>query len=378
MLMHGKIERIGQSVSESNGKNSTQLVFTNADGVSDSHSIHATQRSQVIVKLIQWLESQPCFQNITAVGHRVVYGMVHPTPQLITPQLLDELQKFMQLDPEHMPFEVELITAMQQRHPDLLQVACFDTSFHRSMPAMAKTLPLPAHYQSAGIERYGFHGLSYTYLLEELARLGDHSATQGRVIMAHLGNGASLAAVRNGTCMDTSMGFTPSSGIMMSTRSGDIDPGILYYLSQHEGMTSTQLQHLVNHEAGLLGVSGSSADVRDLLAIEKNDPRAALALAMFCYQIKKCIGAYAAALGGLDTLVFAGGIGENAASIRQRVCTQLQFLGIDIDTSRNDQNAAIISTDSSAVTIRVIRTDEELMIARYTGRLLLNAAPKQR
>jgi acetate kinase len=229
---------------------------------------------------------------------------------------------------------------------------------------VAKLLPIPRRFDAKGIQRYGFHGLSYAYLMEELARLGDPAATKGRVILAHLGNGASLAAVRDGKSMDTSMGFTPTAGLVMSTRSGDLDPGLAPYLARTEKMTTQQFYKMVNHESGLLGVSETSSDMRDLLDHEKGDVRAAEAVALFCYQAKKWIGSFAAVLGGLDTLVFAGGIGENAAFVRSRICEGLNFLGIELDESRNAQAAPAISVTGGRVTVRVIRTDEELMIAR--------------
>ena len=290
--------------------------------------------------------------------------MSHSAPERVTNALLDELRRIMAFDPEHLPFEIELITAISRRHAKLPQVACFDTAFHRSMPAIAKRLPIPRRFQAMGIERYGFHGLSYTFLMSELVRLGDAAARNGRVILAHLGNGASLAAVRDGRSIDTSMGFTPASGTMMSTRSGDLDPGLSHYLAEVKQMSGSQFQRMVNHDAGLLGVSEISSDMRDLLALEATDERAAEAIAMFCYHAKKWIGGFAAALGGLDTLVFAGGIGENAAPIRERICADLGFLGVELDTAANTQSAAVISAPASRVTVRVIRTDEEWVLAR--------------
>jgi len=235
---------------------------------------------------------------------------------------------------------------------------------------MAKLLPIPRRYDAKGIQRYGFHGLSYAYLMEELVRLGDPAAKTGRVILAHLGNGASLAAVLNGKSIDTSMGFTPAAGLVMSTRTGDLDPGLAPYLARTEQMTTEQFDGMVNHQSGLLGVSETSSDMRDLLDHEKSDVRAAEAVALFCYQTKKWIGAFAAALGGLDTLVFAGGIGENAAPVRARICDGLNFLGVKLDKARNAKNAAVISANASVVKVRVIRTDEELMIARSVCRIL--------
>ena len=237
------------------------------------------------------------------------------------------------------------------------------------MPQVAKLMPIPRRYVAKGVERYGFHGLSYAYLMEELSRL-DPTATPGRIILAHLGNGASLAAVRRGKSIDTSMGFTPTAGLVMSTRTGDLDPGLVYYLARTERMSAARFQRMVNHESGLLGVSATSSDLRDLLAGEADDARTAEAVALFCYQAKKWIGSFAAALGGLDTLVFAGGIGENASQVRARICDELGFLGIELDQARNAKNAPLISQDLGSVKVRVIRTDEELMIARSVTRVL--------
>jgi acetate kinase len=275
----------------------------------------------------------------------------------------------MPYDPDHLRREIGLIEAFRQRHPKLPQIACFDTAFHRTMPRVAKLLPIPWRYATKGVERYGFHGLSYTYLMEELGRL-DPAATKGRVILAHLGSGASLAAVHLGKSIDTSMGFTPTAGLVMGTRSGDLDPGLIYYLERTERMTIKQFQHMVNHESGLLGVSGTSSDLRDLCASEATHIRAAEAVDLFCYQAKKWIGSFAAALGGLDTLVFAAGIGENAPLIRQRICDGLEFLGVKLNQKLNAKNASLISSSAGRVKVRVIRTDEELMIARSVTRLL--------
>lgn len=313
--------------------------------------------------LIDWLESQPLFESIDGVGHRVVHGMLHAAPELVSSELLQELRTIIPFDPEHLPREIELIETMGRRRPDLPQVACFDTAFHRNMPRVATQLPIPRRYAAKGVQRYGFHGLSYQFLMQELARIGDPAAGTGRIILAHLGSGASLAAVQNGRCIDTSMGFTPAAGLVMGTRSGDLDPGLMSYLALTDAMTAEKFQVMVNHESGLLGISESSADVRDLLDREASDPRAAEALAVFCYQAKKWIGSFAAALGGLDTLVFAGGIGENSGAVRGRICKGLTHLGIEIDQSANERNAPRISPDAGAVRVRVIRTDEESVIA---------------
>jgi acetate kinase len=319
-------------------------------------------------RLVQKLKEQSSIAAPDAIGHRVVHGMLHTQPERVTPGLLEELRRITPYDPEHLPREIALIEALQKRFPNVPQVACFDTAFHRHMPAVATLLPIPRRYAAKGVQRYGFHGLSYTFLLGELARLGDPAAVRGRVILAHLGSGASLAAVLDGRGIDTSMGFTPAAGLVMGTRSGDLDPGLMSYLALTESMTAAQFQTLVNHESGLIGISESSADVRDLLEREGADARAREAIDLFCYQARKWIGAFAAALSGVDTLVFAGGIGENSAPVRRRICDGLQFLGIEIDDTLNQQHAACISTGAAAV--RVIRTDEESVIADLTRRVL--------
>ena len=360
--LYGKVDRIGLS--------GTNLTFHDPDGKPQaSRSLAAADHKSAASFLIDWFEGQKAFASVKAVGHRVVHGMTHSEPEQVTPELIDELHRITPYDPDHLPREIELIEAFRQRHPKLPQVACFDTAFHHTMPRVAKLLPIPRRFDTKGVQRYGFHGLSYAYLMEELARLGDPAATTGRVILAHLGNGASLAAVRDGKSIDTSMGFTPTAGLVMSTRSGDLDPGLAPYLARTEQMTTEQFYEMVNHESGLLGVSETSSDMRDLLAREADDVRAAEAVAMFCYQAKKWIGSFAAALGGLDTLVFAGGIGENAPLVRARICEGLSFLGIELNESRNAETAGVISTDASRVAVRVIRTDEELMIARSVCRV---------
>jgi acetate kinase len=304
------------------------------------------------------------------VGHRVVHGMQYTEPQIVTQKLLDELHRISPCDPDHLPREVEMIEVFRERRPRLPQVACFDTAFHRAMPRVARLLPIPRRFEAMGVQRYGFHGLSYAYLLEELARVAGTKAARGRVVLAHLGNGASLAAVRDGQSLDTSMGFTPAGGIPMGTRPGDLDPGVAWFMMLTENLTPDQFNNLMNHESGLLGVSGTSSDMRDLLKLEAGDTRSAEAVALFCYQVKKWVGAFAAVLGGLDTLVFAGGIGENAPVVRARICDGLGFLGIELNDRRNTENAAVISADTSRVPVRVMHTDEELMIATTVCRVL--------
>jgi acetate kinase len=337
-----------------------------ARGAPPRLAVDAADHRTAAAFLLDWLEANPMFRDVSAVGHRVVHGMKRSSPERVTPSLLDELRRIIPYDPEHLPSEIELIEAIGRKFPQLPQVACFDTAFHRSMPRVATLLPIPRRYEAKGIQRYGFHGLSYTFLLQELLRIGDPAATRGRIILAHLGNGASLAAVREGQCIDTSMGFTPAAGLVMSTRSGDLDPGVMSFLSIAESMSPESCRKMINHESGLLGVSETSSDVRDLLAREAGDVRAAEALALFCYQTKKWIAAFAGALGGLDTLVFAGGIGENAPLIRARICAGLEFLGVELHERRNAENSARISSDAGSVAVRVVRTDEESVIAALT------------
>jgi acetate kinase len=360
-LEYGKIERIGQpgaafEASAGKGKPAQRVAL-------DAGSFRSAVDS-----LLKWLEAQPRFAEVSAVGHRVVHGMAHAEPARVTPQLLEEFRAAIPYDPEHLPQEIELIETLGRRFPRLVQVACFDTAFHRSMPRVATLLPIPRRYEALGVRRYGFHGLSYTFLLQELARLGDPAAERGRVILAHLGNGASIAAVRDGRSIDTSMAFTPAAGLPMSTRSGDLDPGVLSFLARSAGRDADSLQKMVNHESGLLGISETSSDVRDLLSREREDVRAAEAIGVFCYQAKKWIAAFAGALGGLDTLVFAGGIGENSEPVRTRICAGLQFLGVDLDEVRNRKHAPLIS--AGRVDVRVIQTDEESVIARMTAETL--------
>jgi acetate kinase len=359
----GKVDRIGLS--------GTNLTFNDPTrSQQDSHRIQVSDPSSVANFLIGWLEAQNGFAHLKAVGHRVVHGMKHTEPERVTQELLDELHRIIPYDPDHLPLEIELIEAFRQRHPKLPQVACFDTAFHRTMPRVARLLPIPHRFDAMGIQRYGFHGLSYAYLLEELAHAAGPKAAQGRVILAHLGNGASLAAIRAGKSIDTSMGFTPTGGLPMGTRTGDLDPGVAWYLMQTENLTPKQFNNLINHESGLLGVSETSSDMRDLLDHETQDVRAAEAVALFSYQVKKWIGAFAAALGGLDTLVFAGGIGEKAPVVRARICAGLEFLGIELGEKRNAANEGVISAAASRVAVRVIRTDEERMLAKTVCRVL--------
>jgi acetate kinase len=370
--LYGRIERIGLP--------GATLILAEADGAPHEQPLGAPPAdfSTAIARVLDTLAPHLSRAPLTAIGHRVVHGMRRSSPARITKELLSELEALVPFDPEHMPGEIELMRATLERWSEVPQVACFDTAFHRTLPRVAVQLPIPRRYEAEGVQRYGFHGLSYTYLMEEIERLDGRRAARGRIVLAHLGNGASLAAVRDGVSIDTSMSFTPTGGIPMSTRSGDLDPGVVSFLMRNESMDAARLERLVSHESGLLGLSETSSDVRDLLAREGTDVRAAEALELFCYQSRKYIGAFAAALGGLDALVFAGGIGENAASVRARICTGLGFLGLEIDASRNAVHAAVISSEASGVRVHVIRTDEASVIARQTLRLLGRLNPSVR
>ncbi len=356
--LNGSVDRIGLA--------GTNLTFRNSAGNQKGNlALESSDNRSASNFLIDWLNKQVDFALISGVGHRVVFGMERTEPEHITDELLTELRRISPYDMDHLPAEIQLIEAFRQRHPKLPQVACFDTAFHCTMPRVAKLLPIPRRFDEMGIRRHGFHGLSYAYLIEELARVAGTTTAQGRVILAHLGGGASLAAVRGGKSIDTSMGFTPAGGLTMGTRPGDLDPGVAWHMIQLENLTPKQFNDLINQDSGLLGISETSSDMRDLLARETDDVRAAEAVALFCYQAKKWIGAFAAALGGLETLVFAGGIGESAPIVRARICDGLEFLGIELEEKQNVANADVISANAGRVAVRVIHTDEEWMIARH-------------
>ena len=365
----GKIERIGLP--------DANLTVEKVGGGKIAKPLDAPNHTAAVGALMDWLADSVGHGALAAVGHRVVHGGPdYSEAQRVTRKMVDYLRTLSPFDPEHLPEEIELTEAVFRRFPDLPQVACFDTAFHHDLPQVARLLAIPRRYAAQGVRRYGFHGLSYAFLMEELARVGGPEVARGRVILAHLGNGASLAAVRDGKPVDTSMGFTPTAGVPMSTRSGDLDPGLVWYLARTEHLTAKQFNEMVNFQSGLQGVSETSSDMRDLLQREASDVRAAEAVALFCYHVKKCIGAFAAALGGLDTVVFAGGIGENAPPIRSRICNGLGFLGVELDEEANSSNAAMISPNGGRVAVRVIRTDEEWMIARTVYRVLQEGGGK--
>jgi acetate kinase len=359
LILSGEFKRIGLSHS----------VFSveghNQETVVPSHDV-------ALQTLFGWLASYNSDVKLDAVGHRLVYGgLEYHKPQLITPTLENDLKKLIPFAPDHLPEELKAIEAVKNVHPRLPQVVCFDTAFHWESPKIAKLYPLPRDYWDEGLRRYGFHGLSYAYILQELTRK-DGAAGDGRIVVAHLGNGASMAAIRNRTPVDTTMGMTPSGGLMMGTRSGDLDPGAVFYVL-NKGSSVDAAKAVLNDRAGLLGLSGISSDMQDLLSKETIDQHAADAIELFCYQARKFLGSLVAVLGGLDTLVFTAGIGQHAPSVRSRICEGLEFLGIRLDSQLNNSNASVISTEESPVQVRVMKTNEEIMIARYTNDVISKA-----
>ena len=368
-IFSGQIKRIGLN----------DPVFTVINNITDEKNeiiINATNFKETAEVLIEWILKQKYFEQVSCIGHRIVHGMDHAHPEIIDDNLVKELNRISEYDPDHLPAEIEVIQLLKKQFPTLLQVACFDTSFHTTMPRVAKMLPVPRRFDRAGIRRYGFHGLSYTYLLEVLGNMEGADKSNGRIILAHLGNGASLAAIKDRKSMDTTMGFTPASGLVMGTRPGDLDPGVAWYMMQSEQLTAKQFNQLINHKSGLLGVSEISSDMQDLLQKENENKKAAEAIDLFCYSVKKWIGSFAAVLNGLDTLVFSGGIGENAPLIRSRICKGVDYLGIEINEEENKKNATVISTGNSKVKVYVIPTDEEIIIAKETRELYIKAQNK--
>jgi acetate kinase len=355
------VERIGQPGS--------RLTATSpASDAKNTASLDATNHRTALIGAVDYARRSFDF-TVDAIGHRVVHGgATHAAPELITEALLADFHQLIAIDPTHMPQAIQTIQTMARQYPAVRQVACFDTAFHRTMPRVAQRYALPRWTVDAGVRRYGFHGLSCEYALGELERL-DPASSGGRLLIAHLGNGASITAVHRGASADTTMGFSPTGGLMMGTRCGDLDPTVLTYLAAARHAEVDALQRLVNDESGLLGVSELSADMRDLLA-ERNSPAAEEAIELFCYTARKHIGALAAVIDGIDTLVFTGGIGEHAPTVRERICRGLRHLGVQLDAQRNEANQGVVSSAGSSVTVRVIATDEDMVIARHVRRMI--------
>lgn len=320
--------------------------------------------------ILEWLQNFIPDYQLAAIGHRFVHGgTLYAAPQLITPKVLEDLKDLQTLDPLHAEPSIKLIEEFVGLYPDLPQAVCFDTSFFADMPAVAKRIALPDTFSDAGVRRYGFHGLSYTYIQREFERLAGTAAKDGRVIYAHLGSGSSLAATKGGQATDTTMGFSPVSGVPSSTRSGDIDPTIVSFVEAQQGLSAEQFTEIAQTKSGLLAVSGTSGDMKHLLEIEADDPRAKEAISLYVYNVQKAIGALAATIGGLDSLIFTGGIGEESDIIRERVCAELSFLGIALDANKNSQHEFTISADYSDTGVHVIRTNEAAIIAEQTKKL---------
>ena len=353
------------------GRTDSRLKIADSKGnILLDTAVDSGESNAAVETMLAWLGAQGFLIGLAAVGHRLVHGgPKYREPQRVTAEFMAEIEKIVPLDPDHLPAAIRGIQFVSAKLPQVPQVACFDTAFHRTLPQVARMYALPRRVFEQGIARYGFHGLSYEYIMSELVRL-EGKLADGRVIIAHLGSGASMAAVKNGKSVDTSMGFVPLEGLVMSTRPGDVDPGVLLYLLEQEKMAPAELSTLLNKKSGLLGVSETSGDMRALLENSGRDPRAADAVELFCYRAKKYIGAYAAVLGGLDLLIFAGGIGEHAPAIRKRICEGMGFLGIRLDFAANDANAGLISAGDSSVRVRVIETNEDLMIVRHVVALL--------
>jgi acetate kinase len=359
-LIGGQVERVGQPDAALSAKGGGPDV--------DKQPMLAGDHGGAVEGLIGWLRQRLGGRSVSAIGHRVVHGGLRAHDHaIVTPGLLDQLRQATPLDPAHLPREIALIESFAKAFDGVPQVACFDTVFFRDLPAVARTLPIPKRYTDAGVRRFGFHGISYTYLMRQLGRIAP-AAAGGRVILAHLGSGASMAAVAGGKPVDTTMSFTPTAGLIMGTRCGDLDPGFISYLLRTEHLSPDQLDELLNKQAGMLGVSGTSADLRDLVARRATDPAAALAVDMFCTSARKYIGALAAEMGGLDAIVFAGGIGEHSAEARAGICDGLGFLGVELDPAANQTNGPVVSR--GRVAVRVIATDEEVTIAALTARLV--------
>ena len=353
------------------GQPTAILQITFANEPTQTEKIHALDHIAASHVLIERLARIISPDSVAAIGHRLVHGGVtytEPMPVAIITEADWELLS--QLDPEHTPAARQLIDQFAKQYPSTMQVACFDTAFFRDLPHVAQIVPIPQKYFAEGVRRYGFHGLSYTSLLETFRERAGETAANGRIIMAHLGSGASLTATRLGKPVDTTMGFTPTSGIAMSTRSGDLDPSIFGFLHRQNNMTADEFDHMINFESGLLGVSGVSDDMHSLLNLEKNNKDAAMAIELFVHDVKKSIGALAAVLGGVDSLIFSGGIGEQSAIIRARICQDLAYMGVEISEDANTHHAFLISSESSKVGVHVIQTDEALVIATKTQELV--------
>lgn len=363
--LSGSFEKIGLSDGTFQVKNASGNILNQID-------LQIKNHESAVEQLLNWLETNhyPA-EKLDAVGHRFVHGGdKFRNPTFVTPEVLQDFKSIISLAPDHLPVEIKAVETIAKNYPGLRQVLSFDTAFHADMPKVAKTFALTRQLIEEGLKRYGFHGLSYEYIMQEINRVAGSKGAKGRILIAHLGSGCSMAAVKDGTSIDTTMGFTPTGGLMMSTRSGDLDPGVILYLLQEKKLSPETINDILNKQAGLYGISDISSDMEELLKIQDSNSKARESIELFCYLAKKFLGAMTAALGGLDTLVFTGGIGENAPLIRKLICTDMGFMNIKLDENLNLDNSPVISSDDSSVTVRVIKTNEELMIARHTYKVM--------
>ncbi len=362
-LLSGGVERIGSKDAELRLKDA-------ATGSVESAPIGALGHAESAGLMVAKLKERIGARRVLGIGHRIVFGGPgSPDHQLVAPGIMSELRGVAKMDSTHLPREIALVEVFERAFAGVPQALCLDTAFHRGLPHLSTLLPIPRRFRAAGIRRYGYHGLSYEFLVSELER-EEGARPEARVVFAHLGSGASMAAVRGGKPIDTTMATSALSGLMMGTRPGDLDPGVVLYMAMIEKLAPDRLASLLNRECGLLGVSGISADVRDLLARRAHEANAAEAIDLFCWIARKHLAAMAASLGGIDTLVFSGGIGENSPEIRSGICRDMAFLGVEIDDAANRAGSGVISGAGSRVAVRVVRTDEELMIARHVIRLV--------
>jgi acetate kinase len=364
LLYQGAISRIGLASGKFSiqDRNKTVLASNNDAYPSIDHACEA---------MFTWIGQQSGDWQPMVIGHRIVHGGPHFTkPQLITTYVITAIEGLAAYAPEHIPPALTSIRYATARYPDLPHVACFDTAFHRTMPNVAKRLPLPSKYTTHGLEKYGFHGLSYEYLVSTLIAEDAARVQCSKIIFAHLGHGASIAAVKNGQCIDTTMGFSPTGGFPMSTRTGDLDPEVVLYLLDHEHVPMTDMKNVLNKKSGLLAISEFSDDMKDLLNKEDSDEKCNFAVEYFIYHVSKHISALVCALGGVDILVFSAGIGEKSDVVRQRICERLSIFGVELNDSRNASHDNIISSDTSKVEVRVIPTNEELVIARQSAAVI--------
>jgi acetate kinase len=366
LLYQGAVTRIGLASGKFSAVDGENNVIAQETGSYPS-------MNEACEKMFSWIDSQSVDHRPSIIGHRIVHGGPNYShPQQITDSVMAELEDIKVYAPEHIPPALKTINYAFRAYPSFPHIACFDTAFHRTMYEAAQTYPLPPEYRHHGLQKYGFHGLSYEYLLGVLRSEDETRANSSRILFAHLGHGASMAAVKDGRCVDTTMGFSPAGGFPMSTRSGDLDPEVVLFLMQHEHIPVEDMKDVFNKKSGVLAISERSDDFKDLLTFEESDPKCHFAIEYFCYHVRKHIGALVSAMNGLDTIVFSAGIGEKSSELRKRICLGLEYLGVEVDDERNTRHNTVISSDRSRVIVRVINTNEEVIIARQSRLVVLN------